>query len=128
MWENFVKWLNTAWEFLNKPLPIVGVSTLIICLFILKFISSTSFGKKNIKRLNDGFNRISTACLESQAEIKKFEDKFNKALQEKDEEIAHLKEIIKKICDNIPNKKIKKIGEEVYGEETTNSDTETKEI
>ena len=112
----FTQWLNTAWEWLNKPLPVVGLSTLIICLFVIKFISMTSFGKKQLKKLNDGFKRIREQTESAKSEYQEFKNNVNSILDDKQKEIDYLKGIIKELCDTLPNKKVKAIGEKVYGE------------
>lgn len=39
---------NLVIDFVNKPLPIIGVSTVILCIFIYKCVIATRFGKKRI--------------------------------------------------------------------------------
>lgn len=116
MWQNFVNWLMTAWNWLNQPLPVVGVSTIFIGLFVWRIFASTSLGKKQIRKLNEGFDKVRTEQANARDEEKKFEDNIKLLIAEKDAEIKQLKEIIKQLCNALPNKKAKAIGEKVYGE------------
>ena len=124
MWQNIVNWLNTAWNWLNDPLPVVGFSVVTICGCIVYVLSRTSFGKKIMKKLNAGFERVEKQVAEDKKEREEFEKHIKTLLADKDKEIAYLKDVIKKICDALPNKKVKEIGEQIYGKEET--DTETK--
>ena len=80
MWQNFVTWLNNAWNWLNAPLPVVGVSIDFIGLFVWRIFASTSFGKKNIKKLNDGFERVKENNEQANLERIKFEENIKKLL------------------------------------------------
>lgn len=111
----------------NKPLPVIGVSTLFVLIFAWKVFGATSFGKKSIKSLTNSFVRLKQDNSQALDELKAFMEQVNEQLKAKDERISQLEDYIKKICDAIPNKKVKAIGEQINGEET-NSDTETEKI
>ena len=68
------EYFRNAMIFLNQPLPIVGVSLLVIGGFVLKAISMTSFGKKAL------------------SDLKKEHDKWKK---EVDETESHEEELVK---------------------------------
>lgn len=51
-----MEWLNGVWEFLNQPLPIVGVSLVVVIISVVKIISTTSFGKKTVNKIKDTFD------------------------------------------------------------------------
>jgi len=117
----------TAWEWLNKPLPVVGVSTLFILIFLWKIFANSSFGKKKINELKELLRNTQTE-LEDKNKIAN--DRINNLLIENDDLKNKLEEttnIIKEICKTSPNKKIQAIGAKYYGErkETINNETTT---
>ena len=55
------QWTMTAWDWLNEPLPIVGVSTLMILIFAWQVFKNSSFGKKQLlelRRMHDDANKL----------------------------------------------------------------------
>ena len=105
----------------NKPLPVIGLSALTVGVVLFKLISVIAKSKG-----------LKYATLKE--ELAKSEEK----VAELKEEVKELKELVysetdkainftKEVCDALPNKKVKMIGEK-YGEERTDRSTETKEI
>lgn len=115
--EQTKTYVMTFWDWLNKPLPVVGVSTLFICFLVWRIFKATSFGKKQI-------NLFKTQAEETQ-------HKFDCLKSEYETEIKDLKMIIDgyrtelnqyreggaEVCKTIPNKKVKELGVKYYGEE-----------
>ena len=125
--EQTKNWTMTAWEWLNKPLPVVGVSTLFILIFLWKIFANSSFGKRKINELKELLNNTQTE-LENKNKIAN--DRINNLIIENDDLKNKLEEainIIKEICKTSPNKKIQAIGDKYYGErkETVNNETTT---
>ena len=118
----FSQWLANAWEFLNKPLPVVGISILMICWFAFLIFKRTSFGKRQLKKINEGFLRAHNEVESLKKEYTAFKEGVIKLLDEKQTEINFLKDVVKQICDATPNKKVKAIGEKIYGREETPND------
>lgn len=102
----------------NKPLPIVGVTTLVLAITLynlIKFAISHKSGKvsdlieeiaelkKELESVKDNSNIIAQSVV----------DNYNKGCEQ-----------LKEICDSIPNKKVKLLGVKFYGKEI---DSETKE-
>ena len=98
-----------AWEFLNDPLPIVGVSILFILIFIWKIYSSSSVGVKQLNKIKKDFERTENAVDEK---IKHLEEKL-KQLESENEKLKH---IISELMSIIPNKKVLALRGKYYGE------------
>lgn len=105
----------------NKPLPVIGLSALTVGVILFKLISVIAKSK--------GFKY---------ATLKEENKKLKEELAETKREVNELAKMIKngtdkainftkEVCDALPNKKVKMIGEK-YGEERTDRSTETKEI
>jgi glucan phosphoethanolaminetransferase (alkaline phosphatase superfamily) len=106
-------YIKTAWDWLNYPLPIVGVSTLMVIILIWKIFVNTSFGKKqinefkrNAQETKDNFDNLLTQTNKEKAELIEIINQYKK-------ELDTYKEYLSKICEAIPNKQVKLIGAEL---------------
>ena len=121
----FKDFVNNAWNWLNEPLPVVGISVLMLIVFAWNIFKSTSFGKKQINLFKERTEVVETALDNSVVEYEKLKEFYEKRFAELQNEVDFYKLKLNKVCDAIPNKKVKLIGAEKYGEETTNDQTET---
>lgn len=110
--------LNYIWEILNKPLPIIGITTLAVLYFLFKCFVATKYGKK---ALND----IVREKNEIKEQQKEFLNNANSELENLKAENEKLKKFIVHICELSTNQKIKNFGKELleYGKETVDSET-----
>ena len=106
-------WIDKVIEWVNQPLPIVGVSGVALFVFLWKIIKYIRDTKPN-------------------EELQAMRDEHNQYKKEKEEEIdfyknenAQLKGYIIHICELSPNQKIKNYGKELlgHGEETIECET-----
>ena len=111
-------WINKIIEWANQPLPIVGVSSVVLFVFLWKVI-------KYIRETKPS------------EELQSMRDEHNEYKKEKEEEIdfyknenAKLKGYIIDICELSPNEKIKNYGKELlgHGKETIDNKPKEKEI
>ena len=116
-------WINYVIDLLNKPLPIVGVTTLALLVFVWKVVITSNYGKAKLKEYD-----LKREQLEQ--EHKEFVNGANEKIKELVNENQELRNELVKVCALSTNKKINEFGKvlENYGKEneTTNSDT-TKE-
>lgn len=116
----FEKCLDYVIEILNKPLPIIGITTGTVLIFIWRLIVSTNYGKKKIQSYDEKLREIENAKDElieiANAEIEKLKS-----------ENVELRGRLVEICSLSANKKIKNYGKGLleYGEETIDSETKT---
>ena len=113
-------WINYFVDLLNKPLPIVGVTTLAVLIFVWRLIVSTNYGQKVISGLRQELNSI-------KAEHEQYKIDSENQKQELINENNALRQDIANICELSTNQKIKNYGKGLleYGKETI--DIETKE-
>ena len=110
--NEFKNAINKFWAFVNEPLPVVGVSLLIIGGFIWKILR----GKAKIKELEERYK----AKLD---ELNGKKDDLSDIKEKVDQELANMKNAVVEVCLTIPNVKVNKIGEELRdGKERTNND------
>lgn len=107
-------------EYINKPLPIIGISILTLGLVAYEIISKTSYGKKTINEVKKYVEEQKQICLE----YKEKGEEYFKTLETYKEEqkavlIAYSTEIdlitekVEKVCKTSPNLRINAIGEEL---------------
>ena len=120
-------------DFINKPLPIIGVSIAIIGLFVFKCFVATRYGKKAINDYKEE-NRV----LKGQIEQIKNDTAYtlqaqNLAIKEVLDNNEEIKQILIKSLELSKNIKVKELaktlkGEQPYGEEEVDSQEETETL
>ena len=117
-------WINYFVDLLNKPLPIVGVTTAAVLIFVWRLFVSTKFGQNTI-------NEIKREYQEKYDKLKAEKDALEQERKENKEEIKEMKECIITLCALIPNKKVNDLGDKFakgleYGNREETIDIETK--
>lgn len=111
-------WINYVVDLLNRPLPIVGITSAAILVFIWRLVVATNYGKKAISGLRQELDNI-------KAEHEQYKIDSEKEKQELKEQNEKYVNILYDICELSTNQKIKKYGKELleYGKETTDIET-----
>lgn len=117
------EFVNVVWNWLNQPLPLVGVSALAFCALVVKIVSMTTVGQGKINELKELY---AEKQKESDDKVKELVE-VNKELKE---QIETYKDYLVKVCESIKNVKVQEIGKELveYGKEKLNSETKAEEI
>ena len=129
--EDTIKAFDSIIDFINKPLPIVGVSIVIIGGFIYKIFVVSKYGKKAINEYKVALDETNKTLLETQEKLLDQYNKFNSKLEEYGLKTDKIEECLDKVCELSKNIHIKELPEKIlrggeYGEETIDS-CETKE-
>lgn len=127
--EPITDWLQTIWEFLNNPLPIVCMSIIEIGLFVIVFISRTSFGKKNIKKLKERASNVETTMNETKQDMQKAKEQLDNQIIVWQKQINDYKQCLQIVMENSKNVKVKKAVQELLmkEKEIENGNEESKE-
>lgn len=114
------EWFAYIVDFVNKPLPIVGVTTLAVLVFVWKLIITSNYGKARLNAYDNEIKRL-------KKEHEEYKNTSEKEKEELKKENGELKGFICHICKLSTNKKINAYGKELenYGKETIDSETET---
>ena len=115
-------------DFINRPLPIVGVSLVIIGAFVFKCFIASKYGKKALREYESSLEECKKELSDKEKEIddtlKGFENDLQLVIKKNDE----VKETLIKSLEMSKNIKLKalamKLKGETYGEEETNCDQE----
>ena len=111
----------------NKPLPVIGVSALVVGVILYKIISFV-LKNKHLK-YNELKAELQKIKEEDEAKINELTDKIAEILEkmkQTGDDLIGVNNNIKQLYNTIPNKKVNKLGEKLY--EPTNSSEETKTI
>lgn len=107
-------------EYINKPLPIVGISLATIFVFIYTIYSKTSFGKAQInqakaqvKELEQEINKYKTYIYEIENKVVDYENEINIVVNGANQRIDFLCEKIVELCEKVPNAKVNALGNEI---------------
>lgn len=105
----------------NKPLPVISVSILTFGIMVYRVVSVIALNKG--KKYTDLKNDLLKLYEEKEKELQEIQKLKDKIYEESNKTLG----VIVEVCDALPNKKVKLIGEK-YGKKETDSGTETKEI
>lgn len=116
-------WINYIVDLLNRPLPIIGITTFAVLVFIWRVVVALKVGNKTIENIKAEYRR-------KQEELETDKEELEKEKEENKQEIEEMRKCIVYLCALIPNKKVNELGEKFekgleYGKETTNAETET---
>ena len=114
--DGAVRFMKYIVEFINRPLPIVGVTVAAVLVFVFKVIVSVNYGKKRINEYEANMNQM-----------KEDYEAFKQFIEEEKNKLAKLNDETRNqlaiACQLSTNKKIKDFGKELNHEEETNSET-----
>ena len=113
--------LDNIWNGLNRPLPIIGLSTLVIAITIFKIVVGIRFGKNKIAQIEQTYQEKVNELMKMNNDLIDFKNGIV-------ERVKKGEECIVETCKVIPNVKVNAIGQKFekgldYGtqEETTNN-------
>ena len=115
--ETFMNMLDTLAYYINKPLPLVGISVLTISLVALKIFAGTSFGKKalnEIKQESEIFKQKAEEYKEiaeqekenAKNSIRELKQAYEKKLEVANSQFDFFENNLVKILEQIPNAKV----------------------
>ena len=113
--------LDNIWNGLNRPLPIIGLSTLVIAITIFKIVVGIRFGKNKIAQIEQTYQEKVNELMQMNNDLIDFKNGIV-------DRVKKGEECIVETCKVIPNVKVNAIGQKFekgldYGtqEETTNN-------
>lgn len=116
--NQFKNFMNQAWALVNEPLPVVGVSALVLGIFALKMVKYIRNTKpsQELREMREKHNEYVAKSEEEKQALK--------------DQNAELKGYIAHICELSTNQKIKNYGKELlgHGEEETDVEPKAKEM
>lgn len=116
-------YFNCVKDFINKPLPIVGISLSVIMIFVYKVVVSTRFGQKKLAEYKEKLDLLHNEYDEFKAHMDEKTIETKEYIEELKEIIRNTQEQLNKACELSKNVKIKGL---VNYEETVDSDSEEK--
>lgn len=114
--DGAVRFMKYIVEFINRPLPIVGVTVAAVLVFVFKLIVNVNYGKKRIGEYEANMNQMKEDYETFKQFIEEEKNKLAKLNEETHNQLAT-------VCQLSTNKKIKDFGKELNHEKTINSET-----
>ena len=115
------EFLNNIWNGLNRPLPIIGLSTIVVAFTIFKIVVGIRFGKNKIAQIEKFYQEKVNELVQMNNDLIDFKNGIV-------DRVKKGEECIVETCKVIPNVKVNAIGQKFekgldYGtqEETTNN-------
>lgn len=100
-------WIQKAWAWMNQPLPIVGFSLIAVIIFLWRFLTTTSVGKKAIKKMNEAFEQTKADTGKALDEYRAENEALKKQLEDSRADIQDLRGALEIVCSNSRNKNVK---------------------
>lgn len=122
--QPIAEWAQNMWNWLNEPLPIVGISIVAIAIFAWRFLATTSFGKKAMNKLKAEFEETKKGTQETIDQYRAEAEAMKKSMAELEEENEALKEALGVVCSNSRNRKVKDAMKLIETEETEDGERE----
>lgn len=124
--DNTIEIINNIKDFVNQPLPIIGVSIVGVGLFLYEIIVRLQYGKRALNNVKVEYENKLHALEDKETKIKEIADEVSCKLNDQDLDIEALKGYIVELCNFSRNIKAHELGELIErgndnGEETKNS-------
>ena len=114
--------MDVVVEWVNKPLPIIGVSILTLGGVILVVLNRTTLGRKLLSQLKEEIGvfkseneKLKQEIIDKEKELETNKQEQIAFLSNYSQRIDKLTESVVKVCETSPNAKIKALGEEIKG-------------
>lgn len=122
--DNTIAILNSIKDFVNQPLPIIGVSSVVLCVFLYKVFIATKYGKKAISDIVSEKNKTISDIQAKESDLKEIEYKVDNKLQEQDTNIntsiSEIKAYLVELCGYSRNIKAKELATRIEQGESEN--------
>lgn len=113
--DNTIEILASIKDFVNQPLPIVGVSILTGGLLFYEIFVQTSFGRKALNKIVDESDRQFHRLESKELDVKKLGREVDDKLKEQDEKIEKMEAYIIELCGYSRNVKAHDLAEKIIG-------------
>ena len=112
-WNTIVEAIKIFFE---QPVAIIGCSVGCLLFYTLILVSKTSFGKKNILRLQNKISELKSTCDTYEAQTREKVANLKEAYEDKvaivENHAIEVENLLFAICENINNKKVKELVEQ----------------
>lgn len=117
-------------NFLEKPLPIIGISILGLGYIAFKIFSLTKFGKKTLIKLKEENDNLRHEIEENNKLLNEYKEMSKNDYNDLKKQIMRTEEYVIQGYEMSRNIKVKQLAQEMRGveNEETNGNTETEEI
>lgn len=114
------EWFEYIIDLLNRPLPIVGITSAAVLIFLWQVIVRVRFGKSALNQYEQKYQDNRAMILEEKQNIA--EERKEIAQERKDNRamIGELRNQLVEVCKTIPNLKVNELGKKIEKESVDN--------
>ena len=112
--QQYLDTLKYIYGLMNEPLPIVGVTSVAVLIFLWRVIITARYGKGAVSKIELEYQK-------EKEELKAEFDEKAKLIEEQNKNIKELQNYIIQLCNIIPNKKVKELGKGLNDEKAIDS-------
>lgn len=113
--DNTIEILASIKDFVNQPLPIVGVSILTLGILVYEILIKTSYGRKTLNKIADESDRQFRRLESKELDIRKIDKKVDDKLANQDKDIETIKAYLIELCGYSRNVKAHDLAEKIIG-------------
>lgn len=111
--EQTIQVFDLIVDYINRPLPIVGVSSIIVAAFLYKCFVSTKYGKKALNELLNEKDKAFEELEQKKELLNKKEEEIKALVNAHQSEIDYIKNYLVEFCKLSNNVKVKELGEKL---------------
>lgn len=111
--EQTIQVFDLVVDYINRPLPIVGVSSIIVAAFLYKCFVSTKYGKKALNELLNEKDKAFEELEQKKELLNKKEEEIKALVNAHQSEIDYIKNYLVEFCKLSNNVKVKELGEKL---------------
>lgn len=111
--EQTIQTFDLIVDYINRPLPIVGVSSVIVAAFLYKCFISTKYGKKALAELKDEKDKAFDQLEQKKVLLEQKEEEIKALVNAHQSEIDYVKNYLVEFCKMSNNVKVKELGEKL---------------
>lgn len=111
--EQTIQTFDIIVDYINRPLPIVGVSSVIVAAFLYKCFISTKYGKKALAELKDEKDKAFEQLEQKKVLLEQKEEEIKALVNAHQSEIDYVKNYLVEFCKLSNNVKVKELGEKL---------------
>ena len=111
--EQTIQVFDLIVDYINRPLPIVGVSSIIVAAFLYKCFVSTKYGKKALNELLNEKDKAFEELEQKKELLNQKEEEIKALVNAHQSEIDYIKNYLVEFCKLSNNVKVKELGEKL---------------
>ena len=112
-----IAFIMYVWDLLNRPLPVIGISILMLGFLLWRIFARSSYGEKKLNELKKQHQALEQDYNEYKEKTAEREQRYINTINALKDSAQKHDEFLKGVVKAIPNKRVQRLGVKFYGEE-----------